>query len=82
MSLGGARMARTNDTTYLPGLAELMEGRIAIYVAEQLDIDQSTLSLLISCKRGASLAMARKIAAYFGVSIERLLADKVVQGAK
>ncbi len=69
-------MARTNLTTYLPGLAKHMEGRKINYVAEKLGIDQSFLSQLIGCKRGASLAMALSLARYFKTSVESLVEDK------
>lgn len=69
-------MARTNDVTYLPGLAQLMAGRKINYVAEALEIDQSTLSLLIQRKRGASLAMARRLARYFGTTVEELCQEQ------
>ncbi len=70
-------MARTNLTTYLPGLAHFMEGRKTVYVAEKLEIDQSALSQLINCKRGASLAMALKLARFLGTSVECLVEDQI-----
>lgn len=74
-------MARTNDITYLPGLKKLMEGRKAGYVADQLGIDQSTLSCLVNLDRGASLAMALKIARYFNTTVESLCEDRQLVSA-
>jgi plasmid maintenance system antidote protein VapI len=52
-----------------------MEGRKLTYVAEKLGIDHSTLSLLVRCERGASLAMALQLARFFEVPIERLMVE-------
>lgn len=63
---------RTNETTYLPGLKKLLEGKVVSYHAERLGIDSSSLSQYKNCKRGVSLAMALKIAKYFGTTVEKL----------
>lgn len=63
---------RTSAVTHLPGLARHMEGRNASYVARKLGMDISSISQLVSCKRGASLAMALRLATYFGTSVEDL----------
>jgi plasmid maintenance system antidote protein VapI len=66
-------MARTNQVTKLPGLRALMHDRNMRVVAEMLGIDPSSLSLIVNCKRGVSLAMALKISAYFNVTVEQLV---------
>lgn len=65
-------MARTNQTTYLRGLASLLADRKISYIASQMNIDPSTLYQLVRCKRGASLSMALDLAEYLHTSVEKL----------
>lgn len=65
-------MARTNKVRYLHGLKSLADGQNRTQLAEALDIDYSTLYLLIECQRGASLDMALRIAEHFSTTVESL----------
>ena len=70
---------RTSTTIYLSGLKPLIvsEGRKISYVAEKVGVDASFLSQLAGCKRGASLAMALRLAEFFGVTVEKLVRSAV-----
>ena len=50
-----------------------MEGRNASYVAGKLGMDSSSISQLVTCKRGSSLAMALRLATYFSTTVEDLV---------
>ncbi len=73
-------MSRPKETVYLPGLKELALGKAAgdsdknlNTQAREIGIDRSSYNNLIYERKTASLASARDIARYFGVSIESLL---------
>ena len=73
-----ASMSRAKDTVYLPGLKELAEradanGKTINRQAIEIGMDRSSYHNLVYCRKTASLASARDIAHYHGVSIESLL---------
>lgn len=74
-------MSRAISTTPLPGLRSLLRGRNLSQVARDLGIDRGFLSQLVSCKRGASLAMARRLAIYLDTTIETLLNERPPEDA-
>ena len=63
---------RSNPITYLPGLKRQMDGRTSRYVAEKTGIPAGTISQLLGCHRGSSLAMALRLAKYLHTSVEAL----------
>ena len=70
-------MARKHNKTYLVGLKPLLTGRNQGEVAEELHIDQSTLSGLANCRRGASLEMTVKLADYLQKPIDTLIGREI-----
>ncbi len=66
-------VSRAIAITKLPGLKALMRGRRLSQVADDLAINKGFLSQLISCKRGASLAMAVRLSGYLETTVEALL---------
>lgn len=66
---------RTHETVLLPGLKAFTEGRNISYIAKQIQTDQGGLNRLVSCKRGASLAMALSLAKYFHTTVEKLVEE-------
>jgi plasmid maintenance system antidote protein VapI len=58
--------------TRLPGLRQFMRDRNMSKVASTLGINQSSLSLIVNCKRGASAEIADKLAIYFGTTVSAL----------
>ena len=49
-----------------------MDGRTSRYVAEKTGIPAGTISQLLGCHRGSSLAMALRLAKYLHTSVEAL----------
>ena len=71
-------MSRAKDTVYLPGLALLAanmneSGKNLNQQAIEIGLDRSSYHNLVRCRKTASLAAARDIARYHGVSIDTLL---------
>ena len=64
---------RTSGNLLLPGLKPLIDGRRINYMAEKLGVDETLLSRVVKCERGANLALAMRLAKYFDTTIEALV---------
>ena len=64
---------RTSGNLLLPGLKPLLDGRRINYMAEKIGVDETMLSRVVKCERGANLALALKLAQYFNTTVDALL---------
>jgi len=50
-----------------------MDGRRVNYLAEQIGVDESLLSRVVKCERGANLSLTVRLARYFNTTVEALV---------
>jgi len=71
-------MAKTKQTTLLPGLKPLIGDRNMSAVARTIGMDETYFNQVVNQRKGVSLAMALRIGEYFEVPVETLAKEPTV----